>query len=181
MLNKPLLFVFGNHNLKYFSYYKNFKSGFFSDVDYTNRKFINRINNGGIYIGGKIKKIKGILIAGLGGSKRYNNGLNQFTEVGMFFYILRLIPKLFFNKIFHGRYLDILLTHAPPKGIHDLKDRCHSGFKIFLWFIKTFRPKYFIHGHVHLLDLNKKRVTDYLNTRVINAYRYTVVDTEEKL
>ena len=143
------------------------------------KNFINRINNGGIYIGGKVKKIKGLIIAGLGGSKRYNDGLNQYTEIGMFFYMLRIIPKLLLNKIFYGRYIDILLTHAPPKGINDKNDRCHSGFKIFLWFIKLFKPRYLIHGHIHIFDINKGRVSSYSNTKIINAYEYTVVDTEE--
>jgi len=176
MLNKPLLFVFGNHNLKYFSYYK--KDSFISNQEINQKKF-NRLNNGGIYIGGKVKKIKGLIIAGLGGSKRYNRGQNQFTEIGMFFYILRIIPKLLFNKIIYGRYLDILLTHTPPKGINDGKDRCHSGFKIFLWFIKVFKPAYLIHGHIHLNDINKGRISKYQTTKIVNAYEYFVVNTEE--
>ena len=179
MLNKPLLFIFGNHNLKYFPYYKTFKKDLFRNIDDTNRNFINRVNNGGICIGGKVKVIKGLIIAGLGGSKRYNKGLNQYTETGMFFYILRIIPRLLLNKVIYGRYIDILLTHAPPKGINDKDDRCHSGFKIFLWFIKVFKPKYLIHGHVHLIDFNKNRISKYLNTKVINAYEYIVVNTEE--
>ncbi len=176
MLNKPLLFVFGNHNLKYFSYYK--KDSFISNQEINQKKF-NRLNNGGIYIGGKVKKIKGLIIAGLGGSKRYNRGQNQFTEIGMFFYILRIIPKLLINKIIYGRYLDILLTHTPPKGINDGKDRCHSGFKIFLWFIKVFKPAYLIHGHIHLNDINKERISKYQTTKIVNAYEYFVVNTEE--
>lgn len=177
MLNKPLLFVFGNHNLKYFS---NYKKEYFQDLNELNEDTLETLNNGGIYINGKVKKIKGIIIAGLGGTKRYNKGLNQFTETGMFFYILRIIPKLLLNKIIYGRYLDILLTHAPPKGIHDKEDLCHKGFKIFLWFMKTFKPKFLIHGHIHIFDNNEKRVSNYLNTKVINAYEHMVIDTEEK-
>lgn len=176
MLNKPLLFVFGNHNLKYYSYYK---KDFFRSINEINKVSINSYDNGGVYISGKVKKVKGLIIAGLGGSKRYNKGANQFTETGMFFYILRIIPKLFLNKIIYGRYLDILLTHTPPKGINDGKDICHSGFKIFLWFLKIFKPKYLVHGHIHMLDLNKNRISYYLKTKIINAYEYVVINTEE--
>lgn len=176
MLNKPLLFVFGNHNLKYLSYYK---KKIFRNFHEINKNLIYHFDNGGVYIGGKVKKIKDLIIAGLGGSKKYNKGLNQFTEAGMFFFILRIIPKLLLNKIIYGRYLDILLTHAPPRGINDGKDRCHSGFKIFLWFIKIFKPKYLIHGHIHLDDINKERISKYLSTKIVNAYEYVVIDTKE--
>jgi hypothetical protein len=39
--------------------------------------------------------------------------------------ILALAPRLWWNKLRHGRYLDILLTHAPPRGIHDRPDKTH--------------------------------------------------------
>ena len=48
MLNKPLLFIFGNHNLKYLSYYKNIRRNIFRDDDDPKKNFINRINNGRI-------------------------------------------------------------------------------------------------------------------------------------
>lgn len=177
MLDKPLLFIFGNHNLKY---YQNYKKDISKELSGINEESAEILDNGGIHIGGKVKKINGLIIAGLGGSKRYNRGLNQFTEKGMFFYMLRIIPKLLFNKIIYGRYLDILLTHAPPKGIHDKEDLCHSGFKVFLWFMKTFKPKFLIHGHIHIFDCNEKRVAVYLNTKVVNAYEHIVIDTEEE-
>jgi len=174
-LNKPLFFVFGNHNLEHIKYYRS------EYADFTGGNTNSCFNNpccGATYVGGKVKKYNNVIIAGLGGSMRYNKGLNQFTEIGMFIFMLRLIPKLFWNKLFHGRYLDILLTHASPRGIHDNKDRCHTGFKVFLWFMKTFKPKYLIHGHIHLYDMNKNRMTKYHDTLVINAYKYFVLDTE---
>lgn len=193
-LNKPLYFVFGNHNLKYMKYYsrryksdenlslhenKDFKN---LNTNYENDKEEEEIEcnikekYGAIYVGGRIKKIKNLIIAGLGGSMKYNKGMNQFTEIGMFFYHLKIIPRLLLNKIIHGRYLDILLTHAPPRGIHDKNDRCHTGFKVFLWFMRIFKPKYLIHGHIHIYDLNKNRITNFYKTNVINAYRYTVIE-----
>jgi Icc-related predicted phosphoesterase len=81
----------------------------------------------------------------------------------------------------HKKYLDVLLTHAPPKGIHDKPDLCHSGFKSFLWFIKTFKPRYLVHGHIHLYDLADKRRTRFMDTDVINAYGHYVIDTAENI
>ncbi|MDR2133865.1 MAG: metallophosphoesterase [Treponema sp.] len=154
-LNRPLYFVFGNHHLE------------------------NREEAGGVHIGTKTVRENGLLIAGLGGSMRYNRGENQFTDTGMYFEIFRLLPRLLLNRFLHGRYADILLTHAPPRGIHDREDKCHRGFRAFLWFMKAFRPKYLIHGHIHLYDLSDVRSTRWKDTLVINAYSHYIIDTEE--
>ncbi|MBU0935894.1 MAG: metallophosphoesterase [Spirochaetes bacterium] len=175
-LNKPLLFVFGNHNLQSISRYRKEFAPAHVSFNYDG---LNKGSNGLQYIGGSCKRVKNLLVAGLGGSQRYNKGLNQFTEFGMFLFSLRLLPRLLFNRLVHGRYLDILLTHAPPAGIHDLPDPCHRGFKFFLYFMRFFRPQYLIHGHVHLYDINAPRRTEYLDTTVINAYNHFVVQLEE--
>ena len=110
---------------------------------------------------------------------RYNRGENQYTEWEMYFEIFRLIPRLLWNRLFHGRYADILLTHAPPRGIHDKPDKCHWGFKAFLWFMKVFKPAYLIHGHIHLYDLADVRRTQWGRTSVINAYSHCIIDSSE--
>jgi uncharacterized protein len=177
-LNKPLAFVFGNHNLGEF---KNYRKEYNDSGECIGTSCIPRKSYGSIYIGGKVKTINGIIIAGLGGSMKYNNGQNQYTELGMFFFMLRLFPKLLFNRIFKGRFLDILLTHAPPFGIHDKpNDRCHRGFKVFLWFMRKFKPKYLIHGHIHLYDMNAKRVSYYKNTTIVNCYGHVLLEIEDK-
>ena len=175
-LNKPLLFVFGNHNLKRIGHYrKEYREEslkFMMKDDFLAKTY------GSIYVGGKVKRIAGLIIAGLGGSMRYNNGMNQFSEYQMFMNILKLIPQMLFHRIFHGRWLDILLTHAPPQGIHDREDLCHRGFKSFLWFMHRFKPRYMIHGHVHLYDLNDIRESTYEETKIVNAYEHTIVEIE---
>lgn len=169
-INKPLFFVFGNHNLKRISEYKKrYKFRSLSDSLY-NTTFMNSV--GATYIGGKINRETGLLIAGLGGSKWYNGMPNQYTEYGMFFYLLKLIPGLIWNRLFYGRFLDILVTHAPPFGVNDKPDICHSGFKVFLWFLEKFKPKYHIHGHIHIYNRNQKRDALYSETKVINVYNH---------
>jgi len=157
-LNKPLFFVFGNHH-----------AGGIDDGD--TESF------GSSHLGSKVRMEEGLIVAGLGGSMRYNRGKNQFTEFQMYCEIVKLIPILLCNRLFRGRFLDILLTHAPPRGIHDKPDRCHWGFRAFLWFVKMFKPKYLVHGHIHLYDLSDIRRTRYLETEVINAYSHYVIDT----
>lgn len=176
-LNKPLAFIFGNHNLsKIHQFRREYASDFPPDV----HPHVTEITSyGSIYIGGKVTRVGDLIIAGLGGSMRYNDGQNQFTEAGMFVRALRLLPKMLFHRIVHGRFVDVLLTHAPPRGIQDMPDLPHRGFKVFLWFMRTFKPKYLIHGHVHLYDINAKRTTLYYRTLVVNAYEHIVIDTED--
>ncbi|MCL2067286.1 MAG: metallophosphoesterase [Treponema sp.] len=162
-LNKPLLFVFGNHHADEIRHYKGYYS---RDLN----------GCGAIHLGSKVKIEEKMIVAGLGGAMRYNRGINQFTEPQMFMEALKLLPRLLWNRIFHGRFVDILLTHAPPKGIHDKEDRCHWGFKTFILFMKLFKPKYLVHGHIHLYDLSAVRCTRWENTLVINAYGHYVID-----
>jgi Icc-related predicted phosphoesterase len=170
-LNKPLFFVFGNHNLDALPHYTNN----ILHVSYQDEPRFE--GSGAVYAGSRVVYQDGIIVAGLGGSMRYNRGENQFTEAQMIKEMLKLIPVLVFNRVFRGRFLDILLTHSSPRGIHDKKDRCHWGFKSFLWFMRTFKPKYLIHGHIHLYSLSDVRVTSYVETQVINAFSHYVIDT----
>lgn len=176
-LNKPVVFVFGNHNLKHLSLFRR-----------TGRReaeaegFTPTLTNyfGATYVGGKVRRVKGTIIAGLGGSRIYNGGENQFSERQMAFKIVRMLPRLWWNRIFHGRFLDILLTHAAPAGIGDKPDPCHEGFRIFLWFMRTFHPRYLVHGHIHLYDLNATRERTYMGVRVVNVYNHFVLDLDSR-
>ena len=168
-LNKPLFFVFGNHHLEGRAGYRN--------DPFDNRTLWER-GVGATSLEGKVVRVKGLILAGLGGSIWYNGGDNQYTDFSMFFSILKLIPGMLWNKVFHGRILDILLTHSPPYGINDLPDACHTGFRIFLWFIRHFHPAYLIHGHVHLYDRNAAREAKYAGTTVLNAYDHTLLTVE---
>lgn len=174
-LNKPLLFVFGNHNLSEYDHYRPGAS-LRAAVRHEDP---DECASGAIHIGSKAKKEGDLLFAGLGGSLMYNRGKNQYTEFQMWGEMLRLVPRLLFNRVFHGRFLDVLVTHAPPRGIHDKEDACHRGFKAFLWFMRKFRPRYLIHGHIHLYDLNDVRTTKYRDTLVVNAYSHFMIDTAE--
>ncbi len=175
-LNKTLYFVFGNHNLKYLGRFNKKYEKQFIPPHQRLKSF------GSTYVGFNVKynKKNDLIIMGLGGCKKYNNADNQHTEFEMYKHMIRLLPKLLFNKIFRGRYLDILLTHAAPRGIHDKEDPCHVGFKSFKWFMRKFSPQYLLHGHIHLYNINEKKITDYYNTRVINVYDHFVLDFDKE-
>lgn len=177
-LNKPLLFVFGNHNLRYMSLYTG-PTDVFGGAHVDGQGIEDYLPTGAMYVGTRIRREKSLLVAGLGGSAWYNGGGNQYKEFHIALRIAKLMPRLLFNKLRFGRYLDILLTHAPPLGVHDQDDPCHRGFKAFLWFMRTFKPKYLIHGHIHLYSASAVRSTRYDETTIVNAYDHVVIDMED--
>jgi uncharacterized protein len=176
MLNRDLCYVYGNHNLKDFNKVLSTRGllGVGPHETENNFKFY------GFMIDGKCYRDKksGLLIAGLGGSMKYNGGDSQYTEREMKFRILKLVPQLLYNKRRYGRYLDILITHAPPFGLGDAQDLCHRGFECFLGFIDQFQPKYLLHGHVHLDDYNAPRENVRGKTKIINVYGAHLLDDE---
>ena len=193
-LNKPTYFIFGNHNLSEFGLYHKIKTqkGAHPTLQDESKEYEMESSHGADYIGfrtdvnkhfrikEKGKKEHPLLIAGVSGSMRYNGALSQYTNTEMFIYLLKLVPSLLINKIRYGKYLDIFLTHASPRHIHDKEDPCHIGFECFNWFINKFTPTYLVHGHIHLYDMNAKRVTEVQTkngvTTVVNAYSYTIIE-----
>ncbi len=176
-LNKPFYFIFGNHHTEEMGRYG--KSSLF-DMNTQDTFNTNQFTGGvgGDCIDGKIVRNRetGLLIGGLGGSMRYNSGDHQYNEIEMFLRVMSMIPRLMYNRLRYGRYLDILLTHAPPRGIGDRDDLCHRGFTVFRWFMKWFRPRYLLHGHVHLIDMNRRRESRFIETEVINVYSSYVLE-----
>jgi len=114
----------------------------------------------------------GLLLAGIEGSIKYSKGKHQYSQWKMWKMVWGLIPAMILNKIRFGRYLDIFITHAPPWGIHDREDRPHRGIKAFNWLIKTFKPTYHIHGHIHVYHPWIVTETQLGNTLIINTYGF---------
>jgi Icc-related predicted phosphoesterase len=118
-----------------------------------------------------------LLLAGLGGSIRYNNdSLHQHTEGEMASRVVSLAPRLLLNRLRFGRFLDILVTHSPPRGIHDDTDRAHTGFNVFRTFMDVFRPRLLLHGHSHVYRPDTQTSTRYKHTQVINVYPYRTIE-----
>ncbi len=146
----PLLYVHGNHDDKY----------------------DKRPPEGCICIEDRIYNFNGIRILGLGGSYRYKDGVNQYTELQMARRIAKLKLKLTINRGF-----DILVTHSPAYGFHDGEDQCHRGFDSFNRLINTYHPKYFVHGHVHMnYGRQFPRVDEIGDTQVINAFEKYILE-----
>ena len=116
---------------------------------------------------------EGLNFIGLEGSMWYNGGPYQYTEKQMARMIRRMRPTIWWR-----RGIDIVVTHAPPQGIHDAEDLCHRGFACYRRLINSHRPAYFIHGHIHRHFENENlRRTDIDGTRVINTYGHTILET----
>ena len=113
----------------------------------------------------KLVIYKGLRILGLGGCLRYNRGDHQYTERQM----KRRIRKLQ-HAIRLAGGVDIVLSHAAPRGVGDWDDHSHQGFDSVLELIDTYRPAYLLHGHVHLNYGRKiERIREYGGTKVINC------------
>jgi len=139
----PVLYVHGNHDGKY----------------------EKLPPEGCICIEDRIYVYHGIRILGLGGSMRYSSGTHQYTERQM----RQRVTRLKF-QLFRRRGFDILVTHAPAFQLNDGRDLPHQGFQVFRALLEKYRPKYFLHGHVHLsYGNNYKRYDKYKNTHVINV------------
>lgn len=98
---------------------------------------------------GRIVQEAGLRIAGLGGSKRYNFGPNQYSETQMRRRALTLELRSATRRWLDGRPVDILLTHTPPFGTGDREDPCHEGFQSFHRLVRRLSPSYLVHGHIH--------------------------------
>lgn len=125
----------------------------------------------------RVLEVGGLLVAGVEGSLRYKHGPHQYTQRQFGAMTRRLYPALQWNRWRHGRALDVLLTHAPPKGPNEGDDHVHAGVQAFNEVHRLWRPKLHVHGHVHLLGANARR--EYFSpegVRVVNAFQFTVVE-----
>jgi Icc-related predicted phosphoesterase len=126
-------------------------------------------------VDGRLVEASGLRIAGLGGSIRYKEGPNQYTQGQMGRRALRLEVRIRLKRVSHGRKLDILMTHAPPFGLAEAKDSAHVGFVAFLRLIRHFQPALAFHGHVHAYGrvMPERRLGA---TRVINVVPWRVIE-----
>ena len=154
MTNRPLLYVRGNHDTRY----------------------DERPPEGAICIEDQVYDHNGLRILGLGGSMRYRQGKDMYTEAEM----RRRVWKAG-RAIRRAGGIDILVTHAPAKGYGDLSDLAHTGFDVFNHLLEKRQPEYMLHGHVHK---NYERIRGEIahpsGTRIINAYGHRVIEIPDQ-
>ena len=162
MLNVPMVYVPGNHDPEY------------------NPRFNTTRAEGGSNIDLKRARVKGLLIAGLGGSVKYRpDGVNQHTQVEAFLRAAQLMPGLLLNRLRYGHALDILITHSPPFGIHDDDTQAHTGLKAINWLLRWAQPRYHFHGHTHFYRQNlEESTTRFGPTAIMNVFPYKIIEIE---
>jgi len=165
-LDKPVYYVLGNHA---------------EELTRGGDKGRRHYPLGCIDLGGKVVRDAhtGLIFAGIPGSPKYNDYEPvQYTEFQVGWMMLRMAPRLILNKIRYGRALDVLVTHAPPRDINDRPDVAHRGFKALRTFLGRYRPRFHLHGHIHLYDRTEPHTVDFAETHIINVYPYLVLDLE---
>ena len=160
VLSVPLCYVPGNHDPIYDPRWDNSRAEGCKNID------------------GRVVRVRGLSLAGLGGSPRYRpEGVNQYTQFEMTRRVIRLLPSLLWNRLRYGRALDILVTHSPPFGIHDEETRAHRGLSALNWLVGWAKPRYHLHGHVHFHRRNLVPSTTSLGlTQVVNVYPYRLIE-----
>jgi uncharacterized protein len=161
-LDVPLVYVRGNHD---------------HGPQYTIEGRVLQGVQGGVDLHGRVVSLDSLLLAGLEGSIRYRPGAPlMYSQAEMRWQMGRLLPRLLLNRVRYGRFLDILITHSPPFGIHDRSDLAHTGFKIFRPFMRYFKPRYLLHGHIHIYRQDTIRQTRYHSTEIINVFPARVIE-----
>ncbi|MGH2749480.1 MAG: metallophosphoesterase family protein [Actinomycetota bacterium] len=129
---------------------------------------------------GRVTEVAGLRVAGLGGSMRYTDGPNQYTQGEMRRRAVALelrarLGSLASRRPDPFRRVDVLMTHAPPLGVGDDDDPCHEGFAAFHGLVARLSPRVLVHGHIHPYG---RRVEELVidQTRVINVVGHQVIE-----
>jgi Icc-related predicted phosphoesterase len=167
-LNRPVYYVLGNHAEELTR-----RCSGTPEITCTPR--------GAIDLGGKVVQdpSTGLILAGFPGSPRYGeNDPAQFSEWEIDVMAGKMAPRLQWNRLRHGRALDLLVTHTPPRDINDRADVAHRGFQALRGFLERWRPPYHLHGHIHLYDRSQPYRQRFADTDVINVFPYRVLELE---
>ena len=155
MAHAPLLYVHGNH-----------------DEGYSRRP-----PEGCDCIDDQLVVYRGLRILVLGGCLQYRPDAPwQFTERQM----AKRIRKLRL-ALWKSGGVDIVVTHAPPRGLGDEEDLPHRGFVCFQKLLDRYHPLCLVHGHVHLRGWPlPDRELLYGSTRIVNASERFVLELPDR-
>ena len=104
---------------------------------------------GGINVDGHVVDVAGLRIAGLGGCVRYRPGPHQYTQREHARRGRRLLRRVRRLQRRSPGQVDLLVTHAPPRGLGDDPDRPHEGIEALHGILEELQPQMHLHGHIH--------------------------------
>ncbi len=114
---------------------------------------------------------EGVRMIGFGGCKWYGGGTYQYTEKEM-----RKRVRKAHRAIKKAGGVDLVVTHAAMQGYGDAPDAAHQGFECFRELVDEWKPKYFVHGHMHGTYGDIPRRIRYRDTEVVNAFERYVIE-----
>jgi Calcineurin-like phosphoesterase len=147
-LDVPLVFVPGNHDPD-LTGYRVSRAGLTLRAGLPARA---PWPDGSICADGSIADVAGLRVAGLGGCRNYNGGPNQYSDRQQARRARVLSRTARWRRMRDGGGVDVLLTHAPPRGVGDGDDPVHQGFTALNGLAARLRPAVLLHGHVSPRD-----------------------------
>lgn len=153
MISAPLLYVHGNHD----------------------GRMLSHPPEGCDNLEQKMQVIKGVRFIGFGGALANSPKPFHYTEQDAARQVIRRMQEI----SYHGGF-DVLVTHAPAAGLGEGEDAFHKGFKAYRALLDLFRPGYHFHGHQHLNYGSNKRIIQYEDTTIYNAFGYSILDLSFK-
>ncbi|HBU69630.1 MAG TPA: hypothetical protein DEE98_04520 [Elusimicrobia bacterium] len=186
-LNREFFFVCGNHSAK--------PSGE-PDPDSPVERMLEHMRKfhkkdscyvaGQYDLHGRLVVLGQYILVGFGGSGWYSGRGNEYSEAEMSRVVRKTARKIkmlkFRDKIMGRRQKEIIVvSHAPIFQIHDRPDPCHRGFKCFLDFLNKLTPLLWLHGHIHLRDINKNEISVIGGTTIVNVFghKFITVNTNK--
>ena len=127
-------------------------------------------------IDGRMVKVAGLRIAGLGGSIRYSGGPHQYTQRQMRRRALKL-EALARMRVVGNRRIDLLITHAPPLGVGDAQDLPHQGIQALHRLTRALEPRFLLHGHIHPHGFQQPD-RQLSNTTIMNVIPHKLLEVE---
>lgn len=134
-------------------------------------------------IHGHIFPLKECVFAGFEGSLWYNGEGPQYHEEEMFQLVRNMELRLRLHRLrdWFRRTLtsSVIVSHAPPAGVHDGQDLCHKGFLCYHHLLKAFLPVLWIHGHTATESVTKNQVSFCGQTTILNCYEHKFIHLEQ--
>lgn len=150
MIAAPLFYVHGNHDAR----------------------MLDTPPEGCDNLEAKMQVIQGVRFIGFGGANSRSPKPFHYTERDVNHQITRRMQEI----SFHGGF-DVLVSHAPARGLGDGDDQFHKGFSAYRTLLDLYKPAYHFHGHQHLNYGGAGRQSlSYGDTIIYNGFGYSILE-----